>query len=187
MHVFDRFYHYSKVIRQFLHVRYTASESTCQMYIGQLMLIPIFCFVQDVKYTLTFLKPCVDDKKSVSFTTVNKHLTSLISPSQSMLSKNVSVRFICIHTIPVPRNNGVCLTLLSFSRTTSNVSYNHSTSSSSYSDVITYICTNKSIIAHAFNLTAMIFSLHTIFLIKLLTSPLCTIIVSRLAPHSPPE
>jgi hypothetical protein len=46
-----------------------------------------------VQYFLRLLKPCVGDQNPVYFSKVKEHITSLIYPSKSMWSSNVSIDF----------------------------------------------------------------------------------------------
>jgi len=119
--------------------------------------------------SLELLKPCVFDDKVIPFTKFEKHLTSLISPSQPLWSNNVL-------TVPPFQYDGVCLTSSILFKNFFN--YIISTLSSSYSSVGLYVCSNKEHTSSAFNLRAMILSLHTFFWTALLTMLLCTSIAS---------
>jgi hypothetical protein len=76
--------------RQCLHILHTISGSTFHKFVVQLMSISSSWCFPGVQSSVRLLKLSVGDK-SISSANVNEHLTSLISPYQSMWSNNVSV------------------------------------------------------------------------------------------------
>jgi len=74
------------------------------------MLIVISWFFPDVHSSFRIFKPCVGDKKSISFTQASEHLTSLVALSQCVWYNSVSVCFNFSHTLPIPNCDCDCFT-----------------------------------------------------------------------------
>jgi hypothetical protein len=72
------------------------------------MLIVISWFFPDVHSSLRIFKPRVGDKKSISFTEVCEHLTSLVALSQCVWCSSVSSCFNFSCTLPVPNCDCDC-------------------------------------------------------------------------------
>jgi len=109
-----------------------------------------------VQSSLRLPELCVGDNQSISFTKVNKHLTSVILPRPcgptiflydptpaTLFQSSIMMVFV----LPFP----------SSSRISSIMSYSSSTSSSSCSDVGMYTCIIKIFIGSACNLIAMFY------------------------------
>jgi hypothetical protein len=106
-----------------------------------------------VQSSLGLLRPCVVYETFIPFTEFYEHLTSLISPSHSMWSSNVYIQFISYRTVAVIHFDGICLIFSILFKDFSVTSHSSSTSSSLYSDVVVYTCTDT---GSAFNLKAII-------------------------------
>lgn len=94
--------------RHCLQILHTVSEVMPQKNIVQLVSTSTSWCRPGVQSSLGLLKRCVGDEKSIPFTKVNKHYISLISPSKSMLSRNVSILLISNHTLSLSHYDGVC-------------------------------------------------------------------------------
>ena len=64
--------------RQCLHILHTVSESMFHKYVFQLMSSPFSWCLPCVQSSFRLPEPCVGDNQSISFTKVNKYLTSVI-------------------------------------------------------------------------------------------------------------
>ena len=110
-------------------------------------------------------KPYVVNNKSNPFTKVDEHLTSLISLSQCMCTNIVSILFFSLHNIPVSHYYGVRHTFsILFMNIFSIILYSSSTSSLSYSDIRMVHLHFKIFTCSAFDLRALVLSLHAVFL-----------------------
>jgi hypothetical protein len=148
---------------QCLHTLYTVSESIFHTYIIHLKSVSISWCFQGLQFSLRLLKPCVVGNKCISFTKFNDHLTSLLSPSQSMWSK-VSIQYISNHTVSVPYYDGVCRTFSIHFKNFLDYTIHFLHSVIFTLRCNTYTCTTKTLTGSASNLRTMILSLHIVFL-----------------------
>jgi hypothetical protein len=92
--------------KQCLYTLHTVSEFFYK-YVICVMLIVIWLF-PDIPSSLRIFKPCVGDKKSISFTEASEHSTFLIALSQCVWYSSVSVCFNFSHTLPIPNCDCDC-------------------------------------------------------------------------------
>lgn len=164
-----------------LHILVTVSELMLYKYVVQLVLTLIWGF-PGVQCSVGLLKPCVVDDKAIPSTNIDEHLTCLRNPSQSVSSRNVSVWFFTIHTVPVSHFDGVCLTFSILFKNFFSYIVHFVHMVILIFDIGMYTWTNEILAGSVFNSRTMILSLHTVFLTSFHTLLVCTATFMLLLP-----
>jgi len=146
------------------------------------MLIVISWFFPDVHSSLRIFKPCVGDKKYISFTEVSEHLTSLVALSQCMWYSSVSLCFNFSHAHPFPNCDCDCFAFSLLFKNSFNFIIQFIIHCVIFILKSWHVHFHYKIIYWLFlNLRAMILSWHTVFLTAFLTVLLCTTIATSLS------